>query len=176
MKLPDEYDDTPPPPPWWQGPVVTLVFVFLLILFCEKCHSREVVISWDTPPAVEQVVGWRVWEDTTLIQASSIPTAILTIDNNPITVTVTAINAAGESPHSDPLTIPLLSAIVQRSKDLVVWTNLMAIPAQNHPQLRVRITSPTTVTLEQFYDAAPDWQTITNLPYDPPEFFRLQLP
>lgn len=176
MKPLDEYDDTPPPPPWWQGPVVTLVFVFILILFCEKCHAREVRVSWDNPPAEEQVVGWRVWKGTTLIHASNTPTAILTLTNEETTITLTSINAVGESPHSAPLTIPLPDAIIQRSKDLTLWTTLMTIPARNHLLLRVRITSPTVVTLEQTYDAAPDWQIVTNLPYDPPEFFRIQLP
>ena len=150
--------------------------LLVILLLCHFAHSREVLVSWDAAPSEEMVVGWRVWKGTTLIHASNTPAVILTLTNEETTITITSINAVGESPHSAPLTIPLPDAIIQRSKDLTLWTTLMTIPARNHLLLRVRITSPTVVTLEQTYDAAPDWQIVTNLPYDPPEFFRIQLP
>jgi len=114
----------------------------LAAILCLSLHSalaREVNIAWDTPPADQFVVGWRVWSGSTLLAASSVPSATVNIPNVQTTLTVTAINVKGESPHSAPLVIPPPMVWIQRSTDLQTWTNVVQIPYEPSQFIRLQV-------------------------------------
>ena len=114
-----------------------------ILLLCHFAAAREVTVVWDQPPSAEAVVGWRVWQGITLIQSTSVPTATLTLDNSATTITVTAVNAAGESPPSAPLTIPPPMVWIQKSTDLETWENVVQIPYVEPKQfIRLQLPPP----------------------------------
>ena len=156
-----------------------LILTFwLLLTLIELALSREVRVSWDLHP--QQILGYRLYVNGSLVAATTNTTWLLTTGDAQASVSLTAYNAAGESMHAGPLVIPavipLPTTIIQRSSDLVTWTFFMTLPAYNKPQLRVLRTAPDTITLEQSHTAATGWQFVATTPYNPPEFFRLQLP
>lgn len=115
----------------------------LALVLTNLCHGRQVDISWNAAPSSEMVVGWRVWQGITLIASSSVPTATLNLTNEAATITVTAINSAGESPHSAPLNIPSPMMWIQKSSDLETWTNVVQIPYVEPRQfIRLQIPPP----------------------------------
>ena len=113
------------------------------LIFAFACVSmaRPVKLAWDTPPSNQLVVGWRIWSGSTLLGASSTPTATVQIPNAATTLTVTAINAAGESAHSEPLTIPPPLMWIQKSTDLQTWINVVQMPYE--PRQFIRLETPT---------------------------------
>lgn len=114
----------------------------VILALVSVCHAREVRVKWDTPAASEAVVGWRIWRGTELIDATNTPSVTLNLTNAETVITVTAINANGESAHSEPLTIPPPMIWVQRSTDLVNWQNVVQIP-YIEPQQFIRMEIPT---------------------------------
>jgi hypothetical protein len=105
--------------------------------------ARPVNIAWDVPSASEMVVGWRVWRGTEILTSSSVPSATINISNEATTITVTAINAAGESPHSAPLDIPAPMMWIQKSTDLQTWENVVQIPYVEPSQfIRLQLPPP----------------------------------
>lgn len=118
--------------------------VLILTGLASMAQAREVKLAWDAAPAAEFVVGWRVWSGSTLLTASNVPKATVNVPNAATTLTVTAINAAGESPHSSALlTIPPAMVWIQRSTDLQTWTNVVEIPFIEPSQfVRIQIPPP----------------------------------
>jgi len=100
----------------------------LAILLCLPLAARPVAIVWDAPNPAEQVVEWRIWTGSTLLGSSNTPSATVEIPNKETAITVTAINAAGESAPSAPLVIPPPMIWIQKSTDLVTWENVVQIP------------------------------------------------
>lgn len=160
-----------------------MIRTILLLILIHAVHGREVQVSWDANPASQQVLGYRLYVGGVLAAATSNTTWMLTIPNTEASVSLTAFNEAGESPHAVPLIIPpgipLPPVTIERSKDLLTWTQFLQIPAQNNQILRVRVEPRVgqlpLVTLEQMSDGAA-WSLVTTTPYDPPEFFRLHAP
>ena len=104
--------------------------------------ARPVTLAWDAPLVAEMVVGWRIWSGTTLLGSSSVPQATVQIPNAETTVTVTAINSQGESPHSSPLVIPPPMLWIQKSTDLQTWENVVQIPYQPTQFIRLQLPPP----------------------------------
>ena len=116
----------------------TLLTILALTL---PLSARPVSLAWDAPPTEQMVVGWRVWSGTTLLGSSSVPSATVHIPNSETTITVTAINAAGESLPSAPLVIPPPLVWIQKSVDLQTWENVVQIPYVEGKQF-IRIQLP----------------------------------
>lgn len=122
---------------------LVILTAWILLTLAELALSREVRVSWDTPPTDQQVVGWRVWSGTTLIAASNTPTATINLGPSATTITVTAINSKGESPPSAPLPIPAELMWIQKSTDLQTWENVVQIPYVE-PRQFIRLQIPPT--------------------------------
>ncbi len=154
----------------------------LILAFASLAAARSVPVSWDANPADQVVLGYRLYVGGTLTAATTSTTWSLTLPDTEASVTLTAFNEKGESPHTAPLVIPAVIpapvATLQRSKDLVTWAALMPVTAQNQQRLRVKITPRTgelpAVEIEQTNDDGLTWVLITAVPYDPPEFFRIK--
>lgn len=90
-------------------------------------RCAEIRLAWDPNPE-QDIADYRVWRGTECLATVPGTTATVTVpDAEPSTFTVTARNAAGESPHSAPLTIPAPNATrltLQVSTDLKTWTDI----------------------------------------------------
>ena len=116
-------------------------FFAAILLLTATAQARTVSLVWDAAPSEQMVVGWRVYNGSTLIAASNVPSATITLTNEAANITVRAINAAGESPPSAPLPIPVPMLWIQKSTDLVNWQNVVQIPAENAQQF-IRLQLP----------------------------------
>lgn len=112
-----------------------------ILLLTATAQARTVSLVWDAAPAAEQVVGWRIYRGNVLIAATNTNSATVTLDNSAATLTVTAINAAGESPPSAPLPIPVPMLWIQTSEDNVNWRNVVQIPYTQDKQF-IRLQLP----------------------------------
>jgi len=112
-----------------------------ILLLAATAQARPVSLVWDAPIAAEMVVGWRIWSGSTLLGSSSVNTATVQIPNTETVVHVTAINAAGESPPSAPLTIPPPLVWIQKSIDMKTWENVVQVPYVQPSQF-IRIQIP----------------------------------
>lgn len=116
--------------------------VILTLWFFANCIqfalAREVKIGWDAPK--DSVRSWRVWRGIDPIATVSVNSATVTISDAETSLTVTAINEYGESPHSNVLTIPQMIWI-QKSSDLLTWENVIQIPYVKPSQF-IRIQLP----------------------------------
>jgi len=101
---------------------------WLALTLIELALARPVSIAWEQAEASPPVSGWRIWRGVELIGTSTVPSATVEISNEETTLTVTAINSAGESLPSAPLVIPPPMIWIQKSTDLVTWENVVQIP------------------------------------------------
>lgn len=116
--------------------------LLVILLLALPLAARPVSLAWDAPPSEQMVVGWRVWSGTTLLGSSSVPSATVNLPNAAVSITVTAINAQGESPPSAPLPIPAAMVMIQKSTDLQTWTNVIEIPYQPTQFIRLQLPPP----------------------------------
>ena len=119
-----------------------ILILWLAATLIELALARPVSLVWDTPPTDQMVVGWRIYNGSTLLGASSVPSATVNIPNTATALTVTAINAKGESPPSAPLPIPAAMVMVQKSTDLQTWTNVVQIPYTESQFIRIQLPPP----------------------------------
>ena len=117
-------------------------YLLSIILLALPLAARPVSLVWDAAPSDEMVVGWRVWSGNTLLGASSVNAATVNIPNTATSITVTAINAKGESPPSAPLPIPAAMVTIQKSTDLQTWTDVVAIPYTESQFIRLKLPPP----------------------------------
>jgi hypothetical protein len=81
-------------------------------------RAGEVKLAWN-PSEGTQPITYRVWRGIEQIAETSGTTATVTLPDEPVTLTVSAHNAAGSSPHSEPL--HLVAVRVQESTNLRAW-------------------------------------------------------
>jgi len=137
--------------------------------------ARPVAIAWDAAPPLENVVGWRIWRGIDLIGSSNVPSATVQIGNEATTITATAINAAGESAHSDPLTIPPPMVWLQRSPDLMTWADVVQVVYQPNQIPRIEIIGEAT-WIQMSIDRKP-FTNVIEIPFiKPSQYIRIQLP
>lgn len=68
-----------------------ILTAWLVLTLIELAFARPVSLVWDAAPVSEQVVGWRIYRNNTLIAATNTPSATVTLTNEAATLTVTAI-------------------------------------------------------------------------------------
>lgn len=116
-------------------------FILISIIALASAQARQVTIEWDTP--LEQVTSWRVYANGVLLATASSPQCALTIADTSVSLTVTAVNVNGESLPSAPLVIPAASAPplvwIQKSTDLINWTNVIQIEYHSKQFIRMEI-------------------------------------
>ena len=91
---------------------------FIVMLLCAVANAGEVKLAWD---AQSGVTDYRIWKGIECLATVGTNSATLTLPDAPAVITVTARNAAGESPHSEPLEI--IAVTLQRSPDLKGWSD-----------------------------------------------------
>lgn len=80
--------------------------------------AGQVKLAWN-PSKGAQPITYRVWRGIEQIAEVSETTATVTLPDEPVTLTVSAHNVAGSSPHSEPL--HLVAVRVQESTNLRAW-------------------------------------------------------
>lgn len=96
--------------------------ILLLVPISAALAAAEVKLAWD---AQAGVADYRVWRGIECLATVPENAATLTLPDEACTITVTARNAAGESPHSVPL--ELIAITVQQSADLKAWAAVRTI-------------------------------------------------
>jgi hypothetical protein len=105
----------------------------MFILFATRARGGEVTIAWDAQPATE----FRVWKGIDLLATVPTNTATITLPDAPCSITVTARNAGGESPHSEPL--HLVAVRIQESTNLKAWWYAKTIHRERKPAMFYRL-------------------------------------
>ena len=105
--------------------------------------GKELTVSWNPQ---SDATAWRVWRGIELLATTATNQATVTVpDDQPSTLTVTALNAAGESAQSEPLYLPTPNATlltIERSTDLRTWAPIADFYDTKAPKVfyRLRIT------------------------------------
>lgn len=115
---------------------VTFLFLLLCITACMvKCAwGGECVLAWDSQP---DATSFRVWKGIECIATVSEPQAVVTLPDEPCTVTVTARNANGESAHSAPL--QLVAVRIQESSNLKAWWYVRTVHREKRATMFYRL-------------------------------------
>ena len=101
----------------WLGPLCLAFWVIIILACIHGCvRGAECRIAWN---ASTGATDYRVWRGIECLATVTDTHAVLTLPDEPVTLTVTARNSAGESAHSAPL--PLVAVTVQESTDLMAW-------------------------------------------------------
>lgn len=122
--------------------VLVMVAAILAVSMC-SAHGAECRVSWN-PQA--DATSFRVWRGIELLATVATNQATVTVpDDQPSTLTVTAVNAAGESAQSEPLYLPAPDATlltIERSTDLQTWAPIAELYDAKAPKVfyRLRIT------------------------------------
>jgi hypothetical protein len=101
--------------------------VMVLFFGCSLARGQNpqlmTLLTWDAPSPTEHVSSWRIWRGIDHIHTVYDPSVCLEIlalpDDKTTTLTVTAVNSAGESEHSD--TVVIIPLVVQESVDMKDW-------------------------------------------------------
>jgi hypothetical protein len=80
--------------------------------------AGQVKLAWN-PSKGAQPITYRIWRGIEQIAEVSETTATVTLPDTPVTLTVSAHNEFGNSPHSAPL--HLVALRVQESTNLRAW-------------------------------------------------------
>jgi hypothetical protein len=87
-------------------------------------RAGEVKLAWD-PSEGALPITYRVWRGIEQIAEVSETTATVTLPDTPVTLTVSAHNQFGNSPHSEPL--HLVALRVQESTNLRAWWHVKTL-------------------------------------------------
>lgn len=114
--------------------------------------GAPVMIAWNSEA---EVISYRVWSGIDTITSSVTASALVDLpEARNATLTVTALNDAGESDHSNPLTIFLVAPValtqnvtldLESSEDLENWALVSThhlIEPRRKKFYRIRITTP----------------------------------
>lgn len=133
MKLPNDDRERAIVEQCWLGIGFMLFWAVLIMGLFKACtHGGEVRVFWDAPPAAQKVTSWRIYRGIELLATVTEPRAVLTVPDETVSLTLTAINSTGESDHTPPLT--LFPITIQASTDLKTWTPLRVIHRSRRPQ------------------------------------------
>ena len=81
------------------------------ILLCLPLLGGEVTVAWNANPDAEGVSLYRIWRGIEVLAETTETSAVVTLPDEAVTLTVSAVNGAGESIQSAPL--PLVALTVQ---------------------------------------------------------------
>lgn len=93
----------------------------LILLTLTSCLATAfpAKLRWNPNPEPD-ILHYRVWCGIELVATVTEPRAAIELPADRLsTLTVTAVNAQGESEHSDPLTVRPITA--EDSEDLITW-------------------------------------------------------
>jgi len=124
-----------------KGFIITLSWLtFWWLVIAAFTSAGTCRVAWNASPTSENVTGYRVWRGIEVLAEVSGTSATITLPDAPSTLTVTAVNAFGESTHSAPL--ELVTLIVQDSADLREWQPVQTIHVEKHATRFYRIQLP----------------------------------
>jgi hypothetical protein len=90
----------------------------IIAALAAAAYGGEVRLAWN---AQKGVTDFRVWRGIECLATVVEPSATVTLPAEPCVLTVTARNEAGESAHSAPL--DLMVVTLEQSADLKAWTS-----------------------------------------------------
>lgn len=92
--------------------------ILALLLLTVSGLAADITLAWDANPAAEQVTKYNVYEilptGKKLLGSTSGTELKLSLEPGQKTLAVSAVNAWGESPLSDPLVLPNIALKPQR--------------------------------------------------------------
>ena len=108
----------------WLGPICLLFWTIVILSYIHGCaRGAECAIAWNPSPAAENVTKYRVYLGLDMLAEVTTPAATVNLPDAPCTISVVAVNAAGQSP---PASLRLSFLTDQESVDLRAWSNLRA--------------------------------------------------
>lgn len=107
---------------YWLGPLCLVLWVFAIVAVFYGCSAKgaECVISWDDPPAEQNVTKWRVFVGLEVVEVTT-PQATIILPDAPCTVAVVAVSNTGQS---EPATLNLSYVTDQESVDMRAWATM----------------------------------------------------
>jgi hypothetical protein len=98
--------------------------------------AGEVKLAWN-PSEGTQPITYRVWRGIEQLAEVSETTATVTLPDEPVSLTVSAHNEFGSSPHSAPL--HLVAVRVQESTNLRAWWYVKTLYQEKKPAAFYRL-------------------------------------